>query len=65
MTMTTPPYAQPLGYQQTPQYNAPGYGFPPMYQGSYGYHMGPYAPVQCPSPPRDGTYQPDTDGGVH
>lgn len=53
MTMTTPPYAQPLGYQQTPQYNAPGYGFPPMYQGSYGYHMGPYAPVQCPSPPRD------------
>ncbi|XP_071515977.1 uncharacterized protein [Panulirus ornatus] len=54
MTMTTPPYAQPLGYQQTGQYNAPGYGFPPMYhQGSYGYHMGPYAPVQCPSPPRD------------
>lgn len=54
MTMTTPPYAQPLGYQQTAQYNAPSYGFPPMYpQGSYGYHMGPYAPVQCPSPPRD------------
>ncbi|KAK8732902.1 hypothetical protein OTU49_017456 [Cherax quadricarinatus] len=54
MTMTTPPYGQPLGYQQTAQYNAPGYGFPPMYpQGSYGYHMGPYAPVQCPSPPRD------------
>ncbi|XP_064105203.1 homeotic protein distal-less-like [Macrobrachium nipponense] len=54
MTMTTPPYAQPLGYQQASQYNAPGYGFPPMYpHGSYGYQMGPYTPVQCPSPPRD------------
>ena len=54
MTMTTPPYAQSLGYQQA-QYNAPGYGFPPMYaQGTYGYHMGPYGPGQCASPPRDG-----------
>ncbi|XP_076066177.1 uncharacterized protein LOC143039813 [Oratosquilla oratoria] len=57
MTMTTPPYAQPLGYQQSAQYNAPGYGFPPMYaQGSYGYPMGAYPTSQCPSPPRDATY---------
>ena len=52
--MATPPYAQSLGYQQA-QYNSPSYGFPAMYpQGTYGYHMGPYAPSQCPSPPRDG-----------
>lgn len=52
--MATPPYAQSLGYQQA-QYNAPGYGFPPMYtQGGYGYPMGPYTTAQCASPPRDG-----------
>ena len=51
--MATPPYAQPLSYQQS-QYNAAGYGFPPMYtQGGYGYPMG-YGPPQCSSPPRDG-----------
>lgn len=54
----TPPYAQPLGYQQapTPGYNPPGYGFPPMYpQSSYpGYPMSSYLTSQCPSPSVDG-----------
>lgn len=55
----TPPYAQPLGYQQppTPGYNPPSYGFPPMYppQTSYpGYPMGSYLASQCPSPSVDG-----------
>ncbi|XP_069970586.1 homeotic protein distal-less [Penaeus vannamei] len=53
----TPPYAQPLGYQQapTPGYNPPGYGFPPMYpQSSYpGYPMSSYLTSQCPSPSVD------------
>ncbi|KAK7070360.1 hypothetical protein SK128_007979, partial [Halocaridina rubra] len=53
----TPPYAQPLGYQQppTPGYNPPGYSFPPMYpQSSYpGYPMGSYLSSQCPSPSVD------------
>lgn len=57
----TPPYAQPLGYQQppTPGYNPPGYSFPPMYppQSSYpAYSMGSYLTSQCPSPSVDGQY---------
>ena len=54
MTPHTPPYAQPIGYQQppTPGYNPPSYSFPPMYsQGSYpGYAMGNYLSSSCPSP---------------
>ncbi|XP_053649950.2 homeotic protein distal-less isoform X3 [Cherax quadricarinatus] len=62
----TPPYAQPLGYQQppTPGYNPPGYGFPPMYpQTSYpGYPMGSYLTSQCPSPSVD--EKPEDEGSV-
>ncbi|XP_045139043.1 homeobox protein Hox-A3-like isoform X1 [Portunus trituberculatus] len=55
----TPPYAQPLGYQQppTPGYNPPSYSFPPMYpQNSYPAYstMGSYLTSQCPSPSVDG-----------
>ncbi|XP_066986442.1 LOW QUALITY PROTEIN: homeotic protein distal-less-like [Macrobrachium rosenbergii] len=70
----TPPYAQPLGYQQppTPGYNPPGYSFPPMYppQSSYpGYPMGSYLSPQCPSPSVDGQYnichqKPEDEGSV-
>lgn len=57
----TPPYAQPLGYQQppTPGYNPPSYSFPPMYpQNSYPAYstMGSYLTSQCPSPSVDGQY---------
>ncbi|XP_071515930.1 uncharacterized protein [Panulirus ornatus] len=62
----TPPYAQPLGYQQppTPGYNPPSYGFPPMYpQTSYpGYPMGSYLTSQCPSPSVD--EKPEDEGSV-
>ncbi|KAK8405778.1 hypothetical protein O3P69_001930 [Scylla paramamosain] len=63
----TPPYAQPLGYQQppTPGYNPPSYSFPPMYpQNSYPAYstMGSYLTSQCPSPSVD--EKPDDEGSV-